>query len=91
MATKFILEDYDCTRIIFDTKERALIKALEWLNEVYEKGRANGENFATFERQVEDMQELIESYADPKTDGFSIDDFCWCYEAEYIKEEAAKE
>lgn len=91
MVTKFILEDYDCTKIIFDTKEQALVKAVEWLNEDYEKGRASGEDYATFERQVKDMQELIESYLDPKSDGFSIDDFCWCYEAEYIKEGTTKE
>lgn len=91
MAIKYILEDYDCAKIIFDTKEQALAKAVEWLNEVYEKDRANGAEYATFKRQVEDMQELIESYLDPKSDGFSIDDFCWCYEAEYIKEGATKE
>jgi hypothetical protein len=88
MAKKFILEDFDCNKIVFDSKERALKKALEWLEDTYNKEEKTPD---ALERKIADMTELIESYANPHYEGFSIDDYCWCYEADYIPDEKEDE
>lgn len=88
MAKKFILEDFDCNKIVFDSKERALKKALEWLEDTYNKEEKTPD---ALERKIADMTELIESYANSRYEGFSIDDYCWCYEADYIPDEKEDE
>lgn len=84
MAKKFILEDFDYNRIVFDSKEKALKKALGWLEDTYNKEEKTPDNL---ERKIADLTELIESYADTRSEGFSIEDYCWCYEVDYVPDE----
>jgi hypothetical protein len=82
METKFILEDYDGNRYVFDSVKSAMRKAWEWLNETYDKyGQYKVEHAQS------DMAELIETFLNPDYEGFSIEDFCWCYSAVYIHDE----
>lgn len=39
------------------------------------------------EHAQSDMAELIETFLNPDYEGFSIEDFCWCYSAAYIVDE----
>ena len=82
METKFILEDYDGNHYVFDSVKSAMRKAWELLNETYDK---YGQYKA--ERAQSDMTELIETFLNPDYEGFSIEDFCWCYSAVYIHDE----
>ena len=82
METKFILEDYDGNHYVFDSVKSAMRKAWELLNETYDK---YGQYKA--ERAQSDMAELIETFLNPDYEGFSIEDFCWCYSAVYIHDE----
>lgn len=84
MPKKFILEDFDANKIVFDSQEMALKKALDWLNDTYNREE---KTIDSLERKVADMTELIESFADSRYEGFSIDDYCWCYEADYFPDE----
>lgn len=84
MPKKFILEDFDCNKMVFDSKKKALEKALEWLDDTYSREE---KTIDALKRKVADMTELIESYADSQYEGFSIDDYCWCYEVDYFPDE----
>lgn len=84
MPKKFILEDFDANKIVFDSQEMALEKALDWLDDTYNREE---KTIDSLERKVADMTELIESFADSRYVGFSIDDYCWCYEADYFPDE----
>ena len=84
MPKKFILEDFDANKIVFDSQEMALKKALDWLNDTYNREE---KTIDSLECKVADMTELIESFADSRYEGFSIDDYCWCYEADYFPDE----
>lgn len=81
MLKKFILEDFDGNKIVFDSEEMALEKALEWLDDTYNREE---KTIDSLERKMTDMTELIESYTDSRYVGFSIEDYCWCYEADYF-------
>lgn len=79
----FILEDFDCKKIVTDDEKTALRIAIEWLNDLYDK---EGEQYATFERKYADYQELMETYLNKDYRGFSIEDFCYCYPIEYVSD-----
>ena len=83
METKFILEDYDGDRYVFDSAKSAMRKAWEWLNEAYDK---YGPEYKA-EHAQSDMAELIETFLNPDYEGFSIEDFCYCYSATYVSDE----
>lgn len=79
----FILEDFDCRKIVTDDEKTALRIAVEWLNDSYDK---EGEQYATFERKCADYQELMETYLNKDYRGFSIEEFCYCYPIEYVSD-----
>lgn len=79
----FILEDFDCKKIVTDDEKTALRIAIEWLNDLYNK---SDEQYATFERKYADYQELIETYLNKDYRGFSIEDFCYCYPVDYVSD-----
>ena len=81
MLKKFILENYDGNKIVFDSQEMALEKALEWLDDTYDREE---KTIDSLERKMTDMTELIESYTNSRYVGFCIEDYCWCYEADYF-------
>ena len=83
MAVKFILADCDGDRYVFDSVKSAMRKAWDWLNEVYDK---YGPEYKAKHAQS-DMAEMIETFLNPDYEGFSIEDFCWCYSAVYIVDE----
>lgn len=82
--TLYILEDMDCNRLIFRTKEAALRRALEWLERSYEDNKDL--EYATDKQKAEDFRSLLKSYIDSTYDGFYIDEFCWCYGTDFIDE-----
>lgn len=76
----FILEDVDCSHIVFTNIKDAFMYTAQLINE---------DTAMTPEQKCDAYSELFTSYLDRDIDrwgeGFTIDDYVWCYETSLYK------
>ena len=74
-SNMWVIEDYDCSHVVTDSKE----KAFKYMYDSLMKSDNSEEN------KMEGLKELLNSYN--RTDGYTtlcIDEFMWAYEVDYI-------
>ena len=74
LRTVYILEDQDCSHVVFED----CIDALKFAEELIDK-----DTYMTDEVKMKCYKELLDSFIIRKGQGFVVDEYLWCYDSTY--------